>query len=266
MVFRKKPNICSQCGLEGKHHSHVVETFREKERSKTRTLTPKIDFLTLLPRNRLIKKFSCPFCLDPLILGTCQTCGARTYVTCPHCNGFLSETTKICPTCKKRIQPLINIQINAFTRAETIILGVSLLASIAFLLAPLNILVLSGSSSFSYSPLLVFYFVMSLTVLSNVIIALFFNQPAGMQVLYCFFLELTLLGFVILGGAMVTGILRGVLFFDLIGVLILVIGMGVLSIVASRYYNVFHKNYSPIFPEYRTKTKIEGFEYEKNSF
>ncbi|MHA2244705.1 MAG: hypothetical protein ACXADY_07015 [Candidatus Hodarchaeales archaeon] len=253
-VFRQEPRICTHCGLEERGlHSHENQT---TETSTLRNIRSPLRFFSLISVSKLKKRFSCPFCYNPLILGTCSTCGASTFVTCPHCNGFISETTSLCPHCKKKLNPLIELQTKTLSWPETIILGISSLASMAFLLAPINILLFSQIEDLGsiVNPILLFYFLMSLTALTNVVIALFFNRTSGMLVLFCYFLELALLVFIILGGFVIIGFMRSLFLLDILGIGLVCLGGIFLLFVVYRFLHVFVYDYSPVFPEYQRKT------------
>ena len=252
-VSRKQPRICIHCGLEERGF-HFHENGTIKNTVETRKIIFPLRMITHISVNRLKKRISCPFCFNPLMLGTCSTCGASTFVTCPHCNGFISETTSLCPHCKKKIKPLIEIQSKATSSPETLILGVTSLASLAFLLAPISILLFSQLDLGSIvNPILLFYFLMSLTTLINVVITLFFNRTSGILVLFCFFLQIVLLAFVILGGFVIIGFLRAILTRDLLGAVLVCLGGLFLFFISYRFLYMFVYNYSPVFPEYQIK-------------
>lgn len=254
-VFRQEPRICNYCGLEERGlHSHGNRIIKI---STSRNIRFPLRLFSFISVSKLKKRFSCPFCYNPLILGTCSTCGASTFVACPHCNGFISETTSLCPHCKKKINPLIELQTKNLSWPETFILGISSLASMAFLLAPISILLFSqigDDLGTVVNPILLFYFIMSLTALTNVIIALFFNRTSGMLVLFCYFLELALLVFIILGGFVIIGFMRSLFLFDIFGLVLVCLGGLFLLFVVYRFLHVFVYNYSPVFPEYKSKT------------
>ncbi|MFW9905012.1 MAG: PrsW family glutamic-type intramembrane protease [Candidatus Thorarchaeota archaeon] len=249
LIFRTTPKICPNCGLEEQGiHPHKNE-FLEIPREKKDTFPFKL--ITHISPQKLRKHISCPFCLNPLILGTCSTCGASSFVTCPHCSGFISETTSLCPHCNKKIQPLIELQMSALTKPETIILGITSLASIAFLLAPISLLIFGQLGVSIISPILIFYFIMSITIFSNVIISLFFNRTSGMLTLFCYFLELALLILVILSGFVIIGFLKALSTSDLLSLGMVCLGGVMLCFIVYRFVYVFIFNYSPVFPEYR---------------
>ncbi|MFX0208394.1 MAG: PrsW family glutamic-type intramembrane protease, partial [Candidatus Hodarchaeota archaeon] len=212
-IFKDQPRICTHCSLEVKEY-HLHENYSIETSTSHKINLPLFSHISI---SKLKKSISCPFCTNPLILGTCSTCGASTFVTCPHCNGFISETTSICPHCKKKINPVIELQIKAFSWPETFILGISSLASLAFLIAPISILIFGqmGDLGSIVNPILLFYFLMSLTTLLNVITTLFFNRTAGMLVLFCYFLSLALLIITIVGGFVIIGFIRGLLTQDI---------------------------------------------------
>lgn len=254
IIFKNEPNICTYCGYQekGEHfHFKTVET-EYKHEGKIKVIRSILKNFTHLRKKTLIKKLGCPFCNTPLTLGTCSTCGARTFVACPHCNGFISESTAICPHCNKKIKPLIEMRTNTLSAAETIILGITSLSSIAFLLAPVSIILfgqLDGVGELII-PILVFYFVMSLTTIINITIALFFNRTSGMLVLFCLFIQYVLLSITILGGIVIIGILRALIIRDILGILILSLGGIILYFLVYRLFFVFYYNYSPIYSEY----------------
>ena len=129
-------------------------------------------------------------------------------------------------------------------------MGITSLASISFLLAPLSILIF-GQLGVSASPILIFYFMMGIITLTNVIIALLFNRTSGMLVLYCYFLELALLILIIMGGFVFIGFFRALLTSDFLGLGIVCLEGIILSFLVYRFIYVFLFNYSPVFPEYR---------------
>lgn len=255
IIFKKEPNICTYCGYEekGEHfHFKTVETEYIHDGSRINIIRSIFQIFTHFRKKTLMKKLGCPFCHTPLTLGTCSTCGARTFVACPHCNGFISESTAICPHCNKKIKPLIEIHTNTLSTAETIILGISSLSSIAFLLAPVSIILFGQLDGFGelIIPILVFYFVMSLTIIINITIALFFNRTSGMLVLFCLFIQYVMLSITILGGIIIVGILRAVMIRDILGVLMLSLGGIILYFLIYQLVFVFYYNYSPVYSEY----------------
>ncbi len=255
IIFRQEPHLCNHCSFEelGKHlHLEQVIRARESEQKESRRIFSILKFFSYFSVKKLKKRLSCPFCLNPLTLGTCSTCGARTFLTCPHCNGFISETTTVCPHCNKKIRPLIELQTKALSWPETMILGVSSLASIAFLLAPLSIFIFGqmGEIGVLITPILIFYFLMSITTLISIIIALFFNRTTGILVLFCFFLELALLAFIIIGGTLISGFLRSIITLDIIGLGMFCLGAVILFFIMDRFIHRFYHNFTPIFPEY----------------
>lgn len=252
IVGRYRPRICSQCGFEKSgYHSHI-----KKEVEDSTPYLVKIPLLTFISVKKLRKQFSCPFCLNPLLLGACSKCGARIFLTCPQCYGFISETTSSCPHCFNKIKPFIELRMKALSLPETLIIGVTALASVAFLLAPISILLFSqmGDVGSLFTPILVFYFIMSLTALASVVIALFINRTTGILVLSCFFLELGLLIFTIIGGTWLTGIARSIFTLDILGFAFLCLVAPILFYLGYRFIHTFYSNYSPIFPEYRTNS------------
>ena len=249
IIFRTIPKLCHNCGLEEQGiHSHKKDLL-EIPREKKDTFPFKL--ITHISPEKLRKHISCPFCLNPLILGSCSTCGASSFVTCPHCSGFISETTSLCPHCNKKIKPLIELRMTALTKPETIILGITSLASIAFLLAPLSVLIFGQLGASVISPILIFYFLMSITIFSNVIISLFFNRTSGMLTLFCYFLELALLILVILSGFVIIGFFKALSTSDLLSLGMVCLGGVILCFIVYRFVYVFIFNYSPVFPEYR---------------
>ncbi|MHA2306502.1 MAG: PrsW family glutamic-type intramembrane protease, partial [Candidatus Hodarchaeales archaeon] len=184
ILFKNEPLICSYCGYQEKgehfHFKRISNDFIQKE-SRLGNLRSILKFFSHLRKKTLTKKLGCPFCQTPMILGTCSKCGARTFVACPHCNGFISESTSICPHCDKKIKSLIDIRTNTLSLAETIIIGVTALTSIAFLLAPLSIILFGQLNGFGdlIIPILLFYFIMSLIAIINIAIALFLNRTSG---------------------------------------------------------------------------------------
>ncbi|MFX1282813.1 MAG: PrsW family glutamic-type intramembrane protease [Promethearchaeota archaeon] len=247
-IFKPLPRICSHCGLEEKgyhlHDKHIIKTS-----TYHKILLPLFSYMSI---NKLKKSISCPFCANPLILGTCSSCGASTFVTCPQCNGFISETTSVCPHCNKKINPVIELQTKAFSWPETFILGISSLASLAFLIAPISILVFGqmGELGSLVNPILLFYFLISLTTLINVITTLFFNRTAGMLVLFCYFLSLALLIFIIVGGFVIISFMKGLITQDTLGLGLICLGAAILFFIIYRFIHIFIFNYSPVFPEY----------------
>ncbi|MFX1505268.1 MAG: PrsW family glutamic-type intramembrane protease [Promethearchaeota archaeon] len=261
VIFRTTPNLCLNCGLEEQQiHSHKNDLIKIP-RDRKETFPFKL--VTHISPEKLRKHISCPFCLNPLLLGTCSTCGASSFVICPHCSGFISETTSLCPHCNKKIRPLIELQIIAFTKPETIILGITSLASIAFLLAPVSILIFGQLGASIISPILIFYFLMSITIFSNVIISLFFNRTAGMLTLFCYFLELALLILVILSGFVIIGFFKALSTSDLLSLGMVCLGGVMLCFIVYRFVYVFIFNYSPVFPEYQLNQVKEVSKYAK---
>lgn len=258
LQFRKTPYFCPHCGYEerGIHshlsvHSTIKSNFDKKQVSNARTHSF-LHFFSHLRKRKMIKKLSCPFCFNPLILGTCSDCGTRTFVICPGCNGFISETTAICPHCKMKIKPLIELRNKTLSWPETIILGVSSLSSMTFLLAPITVLLFGQSDSVgaTITPSLVFYFLMSITILLNIVITLFLNRTTGIMVLFCLFLQFFLLALTILGSMIIIGLFRAFLSFDILGLGVLLLG-GVCALFLGYFiYNVFFLNYSPLFSEF----------------
>lgn len=253
--FKTTPYFCSHCGYEERGiHSHHSPIKSDLNKAQVRfTHIPSfLRFFSHIRKKKLIKKLSCPFCFNPLILGTCSDCGTRTFVVCPNCNGFISETTAICPHCKIKIKPLIELRNKTLSWPETIILGVCALSSMTFLLAPITVLLFGQLDSFGamITPFLVFYFLMSITVLLNIVIALFLNRTTGILVLFCLFLQFILLMFTILGSMIIIGLFRAFLTFDVLGLGVLLLG-GVSALFLGYFvYNVFFLNYSPLFSEY----------------
>ncbi|MFX0122635.1 MAG: PrsW family glutamic-type intramembrane protease [Candidatus Hodarchaeota archaeon] len=255
IIFRKKPKICPNCELEERgSHPHKID-LRETHKEKKEIFPLKI--FTHISEEKLRRQISCPFCHNPLILGTCSTCGASSFVTCPHCSGFISETTSLCPHCTKKIRPLIQLQATALSRPETFILGITSLASIAFLLAPISILIFGQMGATIISPILIFYFLMGVITLTNAIIALLFNRTSGMLVLYCYFLELALLFLIIMSGFVMNGFFRALITSDILGLSMVCLGGIILSFILYRFIYVFIFNYSPVFPEYRINSVKE---------
>jgi hypothetical protein len=253
--FKKNPYLCSHCGYEERgmhsHHSSIKPDSNKTQLGFTR-IHSFLGFFSHLRKQSMIKKLSCPFCFNPLILGTCSECGTRTFVICPSCNGFISETTAICPHCKIKINPLIELRNKTLSLPETIILSVCSLSSMAFLLAPITVLLFGQLDSFGamITPYLVFYFIMSLTTLLNIVIALFLNRTVGILVLFCLFLQFVLLILTILGSMVIIGLFRAIMTFDILGLGVLLLG-GVCTLFLGYYvYNVFFLNYSPLFSEY----------------
>lgn len=253
-ISTQQPIICNYCGLEerGKHN--------HENRSNKTVSFQKIPFLvrlfTHISINNLKRSISCPFCTNPLILGTCSTCGAGTFITCPRCNGFISETTSLCPHCNKKVKPLIELQLKNLSWPESFVLGVSLLASMAFSLTPISILIFTqmGDLGSIVIPIMLLYFIMGFTILTNVVIALFFNRTSGMLVLFCYFLELVFLIFIIVGGFVIIGFFKALFTQDILGLGIILLSSLLLFFMVYRFINAFFHNYSPVFPEYGTKT------------
>ncbi|MFX0013803.1 MAG: hypothetical protein ACFFB2_03485 [Promethearchaeota archaeon] len=258
--FRNQPEICLTCGLEVLN-PHFHNGYYSNKTLDIHKNIPVPRILTHISVNKLRKHISCPFCFNPLILGTCSTCGASSFVICSHCSGFISETTSLCPHCNKKVTPLIELHLKALSQSETYILGITSLASMAFLLAPLTILIfgqMDGLGSI-INPILIFYFLMGLTTLINVIISLLFNRTAGMLVLFCYFLVLILLIFIILIGFMIVGFMRAVVTQDILGLVFVFMGGLFLTFFIYRFIITFFFNYSPVFPEYQIhKNKILG--------
>jgi hypothetical protein len=255
LIFKTTPYLCSHCGYQEKRihfHYTIMEPKPEDSKIRFQNMRSLVNIFSHLRRKRMKKTLGCPFCFNPLILGTCSTCGARTFVICPQCNGFISETTTKCPHCSKKINPLIKLSNNTLSWPEAIILGVTSLSSVAFLLAPITILLFGQLDGYGaiIIPILVFYFLMSITTLVNVVIALFLNRTTGMLVLFCYFLEFVALMFTILGGIVVIGFFRAILTLDIIGLIILSLSGVFILFLGYRIISTFYYNYSPIFSEY----------------
>ena len=90
---------------------------------------------------------------------------------------------------------------------------------------------------------------MSLTALTNTLIALYFNRTVGMLVLFCYFVELVMLVLIIFSGAIITGIIKSIMFLDIIGFGVLLVGGLGLYWLMTRFFTTFYRNYSPIFIE-----------------
>ncbi|MHA1967936.1 MAG: hypothetical protein ACW964_09055 [Candidatus Hodarchaeales archaeon] len=165
----------------------------------------------------------------------------------------------------KKIKSLIDIRTNTLSLAETIIIGVTALTSIAFLLAPLSIILFGQLNGFGdlIIPILLFYFIMSLIAIINIAIALFLNRTSGILVLFCLFIQYILLSITILGGIVIVGILRAIIIGDILGVLILILGGIFLYFLIYRLVFVFYYNYSPIYSEYNLEM-IEGLKLEES--
>jgi hypothetical protein len=250
-IFRRKPLICKICNLEESDmHIHEIQYNKPRRHSRPSSLK----FFTHFSTKKLKSKFSCPFCQNSVITGTtCSICGGRLFLACPYCNSFISETTTTCPSCKKKLISFIDMQWKTLSLQETFILGVSSLASMAFLISPVSLLFFGqlGEIGEILTPFLLIYFLMSLIILSNVIIALFFDKTSGMLVLYCFFLELSLLVLIILNGIVGVGILKAIITLDLLGLILLSLGGFIVSYVGYRFFLVFYVDYSPVFPQYQ---------------
>ncbi|MFX0086980.1 MAG: PrsW family glutamic-type intramembrane protease [Candidatus Hodarchaeota archaeon] len=266
-IFKTTPSLCSHCGYQEKgiHFHHIAkEPQSDIKQSRYEHVRSFVNLISHLRRNQLKKTLGCPFCFNPLILGTCSTCGARTFVICPQCNGFISETTRKCPHCNKKINPLTKLRNNVLSLPDTIILGVTSLSSIAFLLAPITILLFGEPDGYGgvIIPILVFYFIMSITTLLNVVIALFLNRTAGMLVLFCYFLEFVALIFTILSSLAIIGFLRAILTLDIIGLIIITLSGIIIFILGYRFVYTYYFNYSPIFSEYDLES-IENMTLEE---
>ncbi len=262
IIFKREPIICPDCGLEERdfhiHEKELVIIPKEKKNFFPFRIFKHISV------EKFKRKISCPFCDNPLILGACSTCGASSFVTCPHCSRFISETTSLCPHCYKKIRPLIDLHTTALSRSETFILGITSLASIAFLLAPISVLLLGQIEGGAVIiPILIFYFLMSIITLTNSLIALLFNRTSGMLVLFCYFLELALLIFIILTGFIITGFFRAFLTGDLLGLGLVCVGGGILSFIIYRFVYIFIFNYSPVFSEYQINPLKEASSYAR---
>ncbi len=254
-IFKTTPSLCPHCGYQEKgiHYHHTTkEPQHDFYQSRYENVRSFVNLFSHLRRNQLKKSLGCPFCYNPLILGTCSTCGARTFVICPQCNGFISETTTKCPHCNKKINPLVKLRNNVLSWPETIILGVTSLSSIAFLLAPITILLFGQINSYGaiIIPILVFYFLMSITTILNIIIALFLNRTAGMLVLFCYFLEFVALIFTILVSLIIIGFFRAIFTLDIIGLVIIFLSSSIIVFLGYRFIHTYYFNYSPIFSEY----------------
>ncbi len=248
-IFRITPRFCVKCGFEGINHFHPEKVITSENVAPSRGfsfLPPRIS------RFRLASRYICPNCFNKIRTeGTCAHCGSRIYQTCPNCNTFLSETTTICPNCRKRIISLDEMSFRSLSMVETWIIGVSVLTSLVFTLTPLSILFwLRQEAILIPLPIYLFYFIMGLIIVISTLITLFFNRTMGILVLYCHILNLFLLGIISLFGSSFIGILLSIRLTDPIGG-ILILGISIiLYSLFKRIFNLFYHSYHPIFPEF----------------
>ncbi|MHA1237022.1 MAG: PrsW family glutamic-type intramembrane protease, partial [Candidatus Hodarchaeales archaeon] len=136
-VFHKAPAFCKSCGLEGNFHIH--RNGSPKTHRKISIVRKILSFPFRISGRKLSYSHICQYCFSRITKGACSSCGARIYLACPSCNTYISETTNICPNpnCSKKIVSLIENQFVTLSRTESWILGVSALASLAFILSPL---------------------------------------------------------------------------------------------------------------------------------
>ncbi len=248
-VFRITPDFCTNCGFEGNNHLH------SEKKITTERVTPSRGLNILPPRIsrfRLASKYICPHCFNKIRTdGICAHCGSRIYPTCPNCNTFLSETTTICPICRRRIISLDEMSFRSLSMVETWIIGLSALTSLAFILTPLSILFwLRQEAILIPLPIYIFYFIMGLVIVISMLITLFFNRTMGILVLYCHILNLFLLGIISLFGSSFIGILLSIRLSDPIGGFLV---LGIIIIMYSfvkRIFTLFYHSYRPIFPEF----------------
>ncbi|MCK4847812.1 MAG: PrsW family intramembrane metalloprotease [Candidatus Heimdallarchaeota archaeon] len=261
-VFHQTPEFCKVCGLEGKFHDHndhrkVIPDVRS-EISVFSKILSKISFPVRISRRKLSYSYICQYCFNRIIKGACSHCGARIYLTCPSCNTYLSETTSICPNprCSKKIISLIENQFVSLSRTETWILGVSALASLAYILSPMSILFWMNQEMYFPITIFIFYFVIGLTIIINIFIALFINRTTGILVLYCFILNLILLIFIGAAGTTLIGFFKSLLLLDVLGAIILFFIFIIIIYVIRKFISGILCNYTPIFPEFREDERM----------
>jgi len=256
-VFFRTPSFCKSCGLEGKNHQHRNGTPEVPfEISVISKFLSKISFPVRIGRKKLSYSYICQYCFNKITKGACSYCGARNYLACPNCNTYISETTNICPNpnCSKTIVSLIENKFVTLSRTETWILGVSALASLAFILSPMSILFWMNQETYPPVAIFIFYFVIGLTIMINIFVALFTNRTTGILVLYCFVLNLVLLIFISAIGTTLIGIFKSFLYLDVLGVILLSFIFIVIIYIIEKFISVIFSNYTPVFPEF---TEVE---------
>ena len=255
-VFQKSPDFCKSCGLEGRFHKH-------------RNITPSINSNISIIRKifssplRISKKklsysYICQYCFNKITKGACSNCGARIYLACPSCNTYISETTSVCPNpkCSKRIVSLIENQFVTLSRIETWVIGVSALASLAFILSPLSILFWMNQEAYPPLAIFIFYFIIGLTIIINIFIALFINRTPGILVLNCFMFNILLLIIISSVGTILLGFLKSLLYLDVLGAIILFIAFIIIIYLIEKTISVIFSNYKPIFPEFKEDEQL----------
>ena len=255
-VFHRSPELCKSCGLEGKFHKHRKITPATKP--TVSVFKKLLSFPLRISRRHLSYSYICQYCFSKITKGACSSCGARIYLACPSCNTYISETTNVCPnpSCSKKIVSLIENQFVALSKIETWIVGVSALASLAFILSPMSILFWMRQESYPPLAIFIFYFIVGLTILINIIITLFINRTAGILVLNCLMLNIVLLIVISAIGTALNGFLKSLLYLDLIGAIILLFALIFIIYLVKKTITIILENYKPVFPEFREHDQV----------
>ena len=249
-VFNKTPTFCESCGLEGRKHRHGINTPETK--TNLSALRKIISIPLRISRKHLSFSYVCQYCFGKISKGACSSCGARIYLACPNCNTYISETTSVCPnpSCSKKIVSLIENQFVSLSRIETWIIGICALASLAFILSPMSILFWMDQNTYPPLAIFIFYFIIGLTIIINIFIALFINRTTGILVLNCFMLNLILLTIISAFGTTFIGIIKSVLYRDAVGGVVLLFILILIIYITGKFIPSVVKNYRPIFPEF----------------
>ncbi|MHA1542653.1 MAG: hypothetical protein ACTSQH_06730, partial [Candidatus Hodarchaeales archaeon] len=255
-VFQKSPDFCKSCGLEGRFHKH--RNITPAINSNISIIRKIFSFPLRISKKKLSYSYICQYCFNKITKGACSNCGARIYLACPNCNTYISETTSVCPNpkCSKRIVSLIENQFVTLSRIETWVIGVSALASLTFILSPFSILFWLSQEIFLPVAISIFYFIIGLTIIINIFIALFINRTPGILVLNCFMSNILLLIFVSAVGTILLGFLKSLLYLDVLGAIILFIAFLITIYIIAKIRSVIFSNYKPIFPEFKEDEQL----------
>ena len=255
-VFQKSPDFCKSCGLEGRFHKH--RNITPIINSNISIIQKIFSFPLRINKKNLSYSYICQYCFNKITKGACSNCGARNYLACPSCNTYISETTSVCPNpkCSKRIVSLIENQFVTLSRIETWVIGVSALASLTFILSPLSIIFWLNQEIFPPLAIFIFYFIVGLTIIINIFIALFINRTPGMLVLNCFMSNILLLIFISAVGTILLGFLKSLLYLDILGAIILFIAFFITIYIFAKIRSVIFSNYRPFFPEFKEEEQL----------
>jgi hypothetical protein len=255
-VFQKSPDFCKSCGLEGRFHNHRNTT--PSINSNISIIRKIFSFPLRISQTKLSYSYICEYCFNKITKGACSNCGARNYLACPSCNAYISETTSVCPNpkCSKKIVSLIENQFVTLSRIETWVIGVSALASLTFILSPLSILFWLNQETFPPIAIFIFYFIIGLTIIINIFIALFINRTSGILVLNCFMSNILLLIFLSAVGTILLGFLKSIFYLDVLGAIILFIAFFIIIFLIERIISVIFRNYKPYFPEFKEDEQL----------